>query len=167
MNFTEKQSMKKIWGLMLPMPLFILLIIYAWLSQESATEKQEAIQALVVVAGVSVVIAILFFSMSLHTTITEKGIYFQYKPFAKPKHFKWADIESVSVGRHKPQKGAFLAKSKQMSYTVWGNTNLLIKFKKGNSIIIGTQKATELALFLKRLKEKYAIKEIGEAQLNG
>ncbi len=169
MNFKEKQSMKKLWGLMVTIAMLI--IFFVWLNKVDTAEKKEALLALIVLTVVGLSLALVFISISLHTTITVKGIFFRYKPFSKEKHFTWAEIETVSVGNYKPVKEKSLLANKnpnkEIAYFVRGNAGLKINFRNGKSIIIGTQKETEMALFLKRLKEKYDIQEIGEAELNG
>lgn len=172
MIFTEKQSMKKLWGLMVPMLLFVLLIFFIWLEEKDPVEKEKALRALLIASIVGGGLATLFFSMSLHTKISPKGIFFTYSPFKKEKLYKWEDLTALSLGKHKPIKAASLLfppknNLKQTVYIVWGKTNVLLRFKNGETMLIGTQKPAEMAAFLKRLKQKYELKQIEESRLNG
>ena len=172
MIFIEKQSMKKLWGSMVPILLFVLLIFFIWLDEEDPIEKEEALRAFIIALIVGGGLAALFLSMSLHTKISPKGIFFTYSPFKKEKLYKWEDLTALSLGEHKPIKAASFilpAKNipKQAVYMVWGKTNLLLHFKNGETMLIGTQKPDEMAAFLKRLKQKYELKQIEEPRLNG
>ena len=172
MIFTEKQSMKKLWGLMVPVLLFVLLIFFIWLNEEDPVEKEEAFLAFIIALVVGGGLAGLFLSMSLHTKISPKGIFFTYSPFKKEKLYKWEDLTALSLGKHiliKMASPIWPTKNipRQTVYMVWGKTNLLLRFKNGSTMLIGTQKPKEIAAFLKRLKQKQELAQIEELHLNG
>ena len=127
--------------------------------EKDPVEKEKALRALLIASIVGGGLATLFFSMSLHTKISPKGIFFTYSPFKKEKLYKWEDLTALSLGKHKPIKAASLLfppknNLKQTVYIVWGKTNVLLRFKNGETMLIGTQKPAEMAAFLKRLKQK-------------
>jgi hypothetical protein len=174
MVYTEKQSMAKFWWIFLIMAINIVMMFTFWLAEDDPTEKQEILYGLLISLAVEVGIIVLFISMQLKTKIDDKGVTFSFKPFLRDRAYTWAEIDKVWVRKYKPIseyggwgfKGGFLRKAGR-AYNVWGDKGLQLELKNGKRILIGTQKHDELVVFLKRLKEKYDIKEIGEAQLNG
>lgn len=105
-------------------------------------------------------IIIWLFSISkLITRIDKFGIEFRFIPYhSKFKIISWSDIERVEVKRYKPLKeyGGWGIRSGKngKAYNVDGDKGLLIFFKTGKQILIGTQKDVELNEFLKKLKNQ-------------
>ncbi len=172
MVYNEKQSMSKLWWIMIPMFVTIIIMITFWLGEKDPTEKEEVFAGLITVVLIQTAAMALFFTMSLRTRIDEKGVTFSFKPFLKERNYTWADIEKVWVRKYKPVKeyggwgfkGGFRKKTGR-AYNIWGNKGLQIHLKNGKKVLIGTQQHDELVMFLERLKEKYDIDVIAKAEL--
>lgn len=172
MVYTETQSMKKFWWLLLVVIIPMITTGINWYTTDSPMEKEEMFEGFILLAVVSTLLAILFFIMKLHLRIDEKGITYSYFPFVKVKDLTWGDLEKVWVRKYKPLReyggwGLRIGFGTGRAYNVWGTKGLQLITNKGKKLLIGTQKADELAVFLKRLKEKYNIEVIDEAKLDG
>lgn len=173
MVYEEKQSMKQLWWVLIPTSISIIMVFTFWLGADDPAEKQELLTALIITLVVELAVVLLFFSMILRTRVDSKGVTFSFKPFLRNKNYTWADIEKVWVRKYKPIReyggwgfrGSFFG-GKGKAYNVWGNKGLQLHLKNGKKVLIGTQKHEELAVFLKRLKEKHEIPEIGKEELN-
>lgn len=142
-----------------------------WSSKEIPAEKDDALYAMLFTLALGVLLTWLAYSSAVITTITREGISIKNTPFSKEKTFKWADVSSAKLEKlismkQKALIGATQPKN-QRNYTFGNTMGLLVKLKSNKNLFIGTNKETELKLFLERLKQKHDIKIIEEAQLNG
>ncbi len=172
MIYTEKQSMKQYWWVIFITAATLVMMLTFWLAEDEPNKKQELLIAFLIVVFFEGGILALIFSMTLRTKIDSKGITYSFKPFLREKTFVWSDLEKVWVRKYKPIKeyggwGFRVAwfKKTGKSYSVWGNFGLQLHLENGKKILIGTQNENELITFLKRLKEKYDIIVIDDAQL--
>ena len=93
-------------------------------------------------------IIILFLYIKLETEIDEKEIRIQFTPLVK-KTFRLEDIKSAEVLKYKfVGYGMRLFTSYGTVYNTKGNMGLAIELKNGEKVLIGTQKADELAKHL-------------------
>jgi hypothetical protein len=173
MVFEEKQGMMRHWWIILPLLLPTIIISLAGMKADDAA-KAEIFASLWTIVWVDALILFLFNMMRLYSRIDGNGVSFRYVPFIRQRSYNWNDIEKVWVRKYKPitEFGGWGIKSinrakKGIAYNVWGNKGLQLELKNGKKILIGTQKADEMAAFLKRLKEKYNIEQIDAPQLNG
>ncbi len=173
MVFEEKQTMLRWWWILILLPL-ILIIVITIAVQGNDVKKAEIFSSIGILIAAEALIVILFALMRLTCHIDNKGITFGYTPFIRKRKHLWQDIEKVWVRQYKPlsEYGGWgiktiSPKKRGIAYNVWGNKGLQIHLKNGKKILVGTQKANEMAAFLKRLKQKYELKQIEEPRLNG
>lgn len=171
MNYTENQSMRKLWWLMLPVAIIVSIKVGYWFTEADAAVKEDALTGVIISTVIGALVIALFFSMKLKTKIDAEGITYSFKPFVKQKNHTWAEFDKVWVRKYKPLieyggwglRGGF---GKGTAYSIWGKYGLQLNFKNGKQILIGSQKQEELATFLKTLKEKHNIDVIANAKLN-
>lgn len=115
-----------------------------------------------VTAGMFLVIGAvvaLFLFARLETVIDREGIRLRFPPLVlKEKIYRWRDIESCEVVRYSPigEYGGWGVRSGSQgkAYNVAGDRGLRIRLKAGKSVLIGTQKAEELSLWLQTFRDK-------------
>lgn len=100
---------------------------------------------------------IFFWQINLETVITKDGLYVKFFPFLfKFRFFSFSSISKVYVRKYSPLREyggwglryGFGGKA----YNIKGNMGLQIDFKDSSNLLIGTQKAEELAEVLGRLE---------------
>lgn len=169
MTFTETQRFRQItiWIILFIAGIVPTLIFAYGIYQQVYLGKQfgnhpMSNTALIIMFGFTFILffslCFLFGMIKLATIIDEAGI--RYKMF--PIHLKyrkltWDMIESLEVIKYDPIKdyggwGIRFGK-KGRAYNISGDKGLYMVLKTGNSLLIGTQKETELKDFLGRLKK--------------
>ncbi|MDX1544830.1 MAG: hypothetical protein R3214_12880 [Christiangramia sp.] len=104
-------------------------------------------------------IAVMFWIARLHTRIDKTGISTRFEPYGIFKRsYKWNDISKVYVRKYKPfmEYGGWgiRGSKKSKAYNVSGNMGIQIITKKGERLLIGTQKPTAAEKVIKRYHEK-------------
>mgnify|MGYP000495026922 FL=1 len=109
-------------------------------------------------------LALSFLFASLKTTYSKQGISISFFPFMLRKRtIEWKDILSVEIRSYSPLKefkgwGVRFSKNGR-AYTTQGKIGLQIELKDKQKILIGTQKADDLADYINQLyKEGIIIK---------
>ena len=103
-------------------------------------------------------VSILFYK--LQTVITSEGVYVRFRPFdVKTRFFAWEDIEKAYVRKYSPLReyggwGIRGGWKSGIAYNISGNIGLQLVFESGRKILIGTNKAEELAEVLKKINGK-------------
>jgi hypothetical protein len=92
----------------------------------------------------------------LNTEIYTDGIYVRFRPFhSKPRFYPWSEIAHCEVRKYKPllEYGGWGIRKGfgGTAFNVRGNMGLQLVIKGGKRVLIGTQKATELAGVLKSI----------------
>lgn len=103
---------------------------------------------LVIFFLLGVILPFIFLKMKLITEIRSNGIYLKFFPF----HFKWQvflfeDIKKAELIKYSPLKdyggwGIRYGK-KGKAYNTKGNMGIMLEFKNGKNLLIGTQKGEE------------------------
>jgi hypothetical protein len=111
------------------------------------------------VAGISILVTILFFYLKLETLIKKDGIYVRFFPFQISfRHFTWAMLKKIYIRKYRPilEYGGWGLRlqlfRKGKAYTVSGNKGLQLEFVNNKKLLIGTKKAEELTEILKQLR---------------
>ena len=155
--FWEKQrfTQKWIWILLLTPLLFPLVgLLFPNISNELFMFNASG---LLINIGVFLSILLLFsFWFELNTEIYTDGIYVRFRPFhRKPRFYPWSEIAHCEVRKYKPllEYGGWGLRmgSGGTAFNVRGNLGLQLVIKGGKRVLIGTQKATELAGVLKSI----------------
>src|SRR5690606_14709158 len=102
------------------------------------------------------VVILLFVLFRLDTKITDKGIYVKFFPIVpKYKFYPWEEISTAVVRKYSPlmEYGGWGIRFGRngKAYNIKGNKGLQLKFKNGNALLIGTQKAEEMHRVLDKL----------------
>jgi len=113
---------------------------------------------LLLVFGLTLLIAFLFFSLKLETVITRDGIDVKFFPFyLKFRHYSWPEIQKLYVRKYNPimEYGGWGIRGfgRNRALNVSGNMGLQLELKEGNRLLIGTRKAEELGDVLKQLNQ--------------
>lgn len=152
-EFKEKQKFTQwwLWLFLIAIGLFQLYGIYKQLiKEEDFGDKPMSDIGLILFSILPFGIIILFWYMKLETEIDQKEIRIRFTPLVR-KSFKWEDIKSATVLNYKfVGYGIRLFTSYGTVYNTKGNTGLALELKSGEKILIGTQKATELALIIEK-----------------
>lgn len=90
----------------------------------------------------------IFFCMRLVVTVKREGLYIRYVPFVK-RRISFTDIAGCEAKTYSPLMdygGWGIRRGKRgRAYNVRGNRGVVLSFKDGTSLLIGSQKADELA----------------------
>jgi hypothetical protein len=102
-------------------------------------------------------LVLLFRFARLSTIIDQRGIEYRFFPFQLKYHkINWDEIEKKEVITYKPIRDyggwGMRFNRKGKAFNVSGDKGIQLYLKNGKQILIGTQKETELADFLKTLK---------------
>jgi hypothetical protein len=155
MNFSEKQTFKKGWMLLLI--LFSLGIAIApWVVYFLQIETD--IKGAIIGSTMAVLLTMLFLSFSLRTRIDASGIHYQYKPFhGSERHIDWSNVTHVEVKEFSPfrEYGGWGLKIRgfdmnDLLLNVSGKIGIYIQTCDGRKIMLGTQKADEANAALKQ-----------------
>lgn len=103
------------------------------------------------------VVILFMFIIRLDTRIDERGIYVKFFPvIPKFKFYPWEEISTAVVRKYSPlmEYGGWGIRFGRngKAYNIKGNKGLQLKFKSGNALLIGTQKAEELQKVLKNIE---------------
>jgi hypothetical protein len=143
--FTETQRFTQWW--------LWLIIIGSWITMmySIATVSPPSTSTFMISFVVGMLLPLLFWQMKLTTRITEEGIYMCFFPFHfKEKFFAWDTLSASYVRTYSPlmEYGGWGIKysfsGNGLVYNTAGNVGLQLNFKKGESVLIGTQKGEEI-----------------------
>lgn len=157
---TQRFTQKWLWALML-LALVPTLLFFIWgtvqqlvfgipFGDHPASDAGLVISSLVPIvasAGAMWLVAIL----RLETTVDDTGVYVQFRPLHRyPKHFRLDEIASAEARTYSPVReyGGWGIKGwskDNMAYNVRGDRGLQLVLTSGRRILIGSQRADELA----------------------
>jgi hypothetical protein len=147
--FTETQRFTQWW--------LWLIIIGSWIAMmySIATVSAPTTLTFLISFGVGMLLPVLFWQMKLVTRIEEDGIYVRFTPFHfKEKFYDWDSLSACYVRTYSPllEYGGWGIKygfgGQGLVYNVAGKVGLQLKFKKGDPVLIGTQKGEEIKQIL-------------------
>ncbi|MEY3630989.1 MAG: hypothetical protein RL408_543 [Bacteroidota bacterium] len=150
--FTETQRFTQWW--------LWLIIIGSWLTMmySIATVSPPTTSTFMISFVVGMLLPVLFWQMKLVTRITEEGIYVRFFPFhLKEKFYAWESLSACYVRTYSPlmEYGGWGIKysfsGNGLVYNTAGNIGLQLNFKKGEPVLIGTQKGEEIKQVLAAL----------------
>jgi hypothetical protein len=98
----------------------------------------------------------------MQTVITEEGIYLRYLPFdLHTRFFAWDDMKEAYIRKYSPLRefGGWGVRfnftfSGGRAYNIYGSKGLQLVFDNGKKVLIGTNRADELAEVLKKINGK-------------
>ena len=116
-----------------------------------ATEPAQTTISFIISFGLGMLLALFFWQMKLVTRIAEEGIYVRFTPFHfKEKFYPLDSLSACYIRTYSPlmEYGGWGIKygfgGKGLVYNVSGDIGLQLKFKKGDPVLIGTQKGEEI-----------------------
>jgi hypothetical protein len=96
----------------------------------------------------------IFLCMRLVVTVNRKGLHMRYVPFVK-RRISFMDIAGCEAKTYSPLRdygGWGIRRGKKgRAYNVRGNRGVVLSFKDGTNLLIGSQKADELAGVILRM----------------
>lgn len=114
----------------------------------------------VLVIGFAIFLAWFFFSIRLETKIDDTNIRYKFWPFIRDyRVIPVQSIHSIEVEKYRPimEYGGwgyrFSMKGRGLCLNVSKNMGLRVQLKDGFELLLGTQKADELAVAIKSLKK--------------
>ena len=151
--FSEKQHFRQ-WWLML---IFLSIVVGLSLATYQQIIKNLPIVSILIAWSVILPVIALFYFMHLKTVVTQEAISIHFFPFFK-KQIAWNEVEKAYIREYKPLGeyggwGIRFGLNKGMAYTIAGNLGLQLVLKKGNELLIGTQKEQELEVTLRQLRK--------------
>lgn len=136
-------------------------ILYQWIIRMRPAVRldtmddsnKELIITTVLISALLLGLWLFYQAMILKTKIDRTGVYVQFKPFhMREKYFSWDEISTCEVIQYNPLKdyGGWGVRfgRKGGAYNVKGNMGLHLILKNKKKLLIGTQKAEELEMFI-------------------
>lgn len=159
--FSERQKFKQwwLWLIMIGInALFLFGVFMQLISGQQFGDKPISNVGLLIAAGITIALTLLFLNFRLDTIIKNDGIYVRFFPFhVRFKHYSW-DILSKSFVRQYSalteyggwglRFGLF---GKGTAYNVSGDKGLQLEFADKKKLLIGTNKPNELTETLKKI----------------
>nr|WP_314496878.1 hypothetical protein [uncultured Chryseobacterium sp.] len=152
-QFYEIQRFRQ-WWLWMIITLILGFSVYNALENEAFFSKPELISSI----AVPTLILFLFFIIKLETKIDVLGIRVRLFPFHfQFKYFPWKNIQKAYIREYSPMMdyggwglrlGTF---GRGKAYSVSGDSGLQLVFKNEKKLLVGTQKADELKIFMKQI----------------
>ena len=152
------------WVVYLSMGLSVLISVFALqkdLSGQSSLEAWEIILAVVVGIGLPIAVTALFLLLKLQTEVRSDGLYVRFFPFhIHFKRFGPEDLSEYYARQYKPIReyggwGIKCSLRNGKAYNVSGNRGVQLVLSSGKKLLIGSQKADELAAAIRRILENH------------
>ena len=159
--FTERQRFKQwwLWLILLGINgLFLFGVFKQVIAGQQFGDKPMSNTGLLITAGLTILLTILFLNFRLDTLIKKEGIYVRFFPFhLKFKYYAWEKLTKSFVRRYSPiaeyggwgLRYGFSGKGK--AFNVSGDKGLQLEFTDNKKLLIGTGKPDELTEVLKRI----------------
>lgn len=149
---TQRFTQWWLWLLLFSVSLTIYRPIYIAISEGQPLDAGQWVGVIILA-----VVILLMFINRLETRIDERGIYVKFFPVVpKFKFYPWEEISTAVVRKYSPlmEYGGWGIRFGRngKAYNIKGNKGLQLKFKSGNALLIGTQKAEELQKVLNEIK---------------
>lgn len=112
-------------------------------------DKPLSNTGLLISAGITLLLTILFLIIRLDTQIKKDGVYVKFFPLHfRFRYYSWAELSKCYVRKYSPMaeyggwglRFGFGGKA----YNISGNQGLQLQFKNKKTLLIGTQKPAEL-----------------------
>jgi hypothetical protein len=156
--FEEKQQFRQ-WWLWLIMLLIVGDAIWQFIQviENPAHATFSEVAAPGIIAALPLIIVFFIKSLTLHTMITNEGVYVRFGPIQKKfRFYPWEDIATLHIRKYAPisEYGGWGIRGwgSNKAYNTSGDTGLQLKFKNGNKLLIGTQQPSVLREALSQIK---------------
>lgn len=161
MLFKEEQYFKhsKIGKIALAFVGVIFSIILIGLMVSKPESNKKLILAIAVCFASAIPFVLIFLLVKLKVRIDDRDIRYKYAPFViNEKTIKWTEVAEFRVREYSPLKefGGWGYRrnifTKKTCLNISGKIGLELKLKNGRTLMIGTQKRSELESFISKLK---------------
>ena len=148
-QFKEVQQFRQgwLWTLLVFGSLVSILLPLVLALQETKNRK-EALWTVAGVFGLQLINLSLFYITKLETVISNKGVYYRWRPFFK--RFTFLDAKEIATVESIPWTNTNWGFSKTKKFgrahTVSGNRGVLIQMKDGRKYYIGSQQALSMQM---------------------
>ncbi|MHC4475423.1 MAG: DUF6141 family protein [Planctomycetota bacterium] len=137
------------WVLVLSVPVLVAILASVGVAGGNFTEPSFILSLLVGIL-VLVAVAVLFLTLRLETEVRPDGLYVRFFPFhIRHKRFEAQDLSECYARQYRPilEYGGWGIKCGKngKAYNVSGNQGVQLVFKNSRQLLIGTQRAQELA----------------------
>lgn len=114
----------------------------------------QAMQSLAVGIFAGVCALFVLLTMGLETSVTGEGLHIRFRPFhMKPRFYPFTSIISAESVTYHPLRdyGGWGIRFGRMgwAYNIRGNRGVMLRFRDGKNLMVGSMKADELAEVLK------------------
>lgn len=146
--FFERQRFRQwwFWAIMMGLSLFFIIgTVQQLVFNQPFGDNPMSDVGLIITTGLFLLLTISLLSGLLKTFINKEGIYIQFLPFhLRYKFYDWNEIDSARVEQYNPIRefggwGIRRGKKGVTAYTVSGKTGLVLLFKDGKKVVIGTR----------------------------
>lgn len=160
--FKETQNFLKHWWILM-IPVFLMMGVIA--ATGLMAKPDVSYESYFITPAVLILVLFLFARLTLHTRIDANGVTWRYTPFISEKTIAWSEVEHAEVTRYNPliEYGGWGIRRgwrKKQAVNVWGNSGLLLTYKNGKQLMIGTCQAAAMESCLSYLKNKYHIEAL-------
>lgn len=152
--FTENQRFRQnlIWVfVLLPATVSFFTLFYHLVLQKKSfgTSRLSDSAGIIILLLIGILLPILFFFTELRIAVTSDGIFVKFFPF----HFNWKHIHPEEINSFKDviynpilEYGGWGIRYSRngKAYNVSGNKGVLLTFKNGKKLLLGTQRPDEL-----------------------
>ncbi len=161
--FSETQRFKQwwLWAILIAINVQFLYVIFRQvIGGHPVGDNPMSNTGVIMVAAIVLVSTVAFYFFRLDTEISKERIRVRFFPIHFSfKSYTWDEISKSYVRVYQPIREyggwglrlGLLGKGK--AYNVSGNTGLQLEFNNGRKLLIGTNKAEELADALKKIKQ--------------
>jgi hypothetical protein len=147
--FHEEQRFRqaRLWAILLSSAVFAVLILAYALPQKTGTAD---VLAILFVSLLEIVLLAFFWSVAMITELRADGIYVQARPIARlRRRIGYEEIKSCAPRTYSPigEYGGWGIRFSRngKAYNISGNRGVQLELNSGEKLLIGSQKADELA----------------------
>ncbi|SHG18623.1 DUF6141 family protein [Pedobacter caeni] len=160
--FSETQKFKQWWLWLILIGLNGLLIFGVSkqvIGGEKFGDQPATDTTLLFITGFVFLLSILFFNFRLETRVQTDGVYVRFFPFHRSfKYYSWEVIDRCYLRSYRPigEYGGWGIRTgnKGNALNISGNQGLQLEFNNHDRLLIGTNKAKELAAVLDEIRGK-------------
>lgn len=150
--FTEVQRFSQTWFAIVILAPAVLFAVGAWwqvVEGHPWGSRPISDGALLTVTAVTLLVSAWLLQVRLITRVEADGLSVQFRWLWPTRRFLWEDIDRVEAVTYRPLRdfGGWGVRygRRGMAYNVKGNRGVELRLKKGPSVLIGSQRAEELA----------------------
>ena len=161
--FTERQKFKQwwLWLILLGMNgLFLFGFFKQVIGGQQFGDKSMSNNGLMIAAGLTILLTLLFFNFRLDTIIKNEGVYVRFYPIhVKFKHYSWETLRKSYVRKYfaLSEYGGWGLRfglfGKGTAFNVSGDKGLQLEFTNHKKLLIGTNKPEELTFALNKIEK--------------